>query len=152
MNSRRHLGYLSHSRAARQRKADRGAVDRTRYGTTRISTRKSCFTHHTQQIAKASVMYDARAILTQAGAPRAAITNERQTCLRAGTDGGGASRGMVHGAVRPKSASRLNGLVEGARMGRGFWLREEDRATPVTWSGSRAFGYAPLARVRRRTL
>ena len=78
MNSRRHLGYLSHSRAARQRKADRGAVDRTRYGTTRISTRKSCFTHHTQQIAKASVMYDARAILKR-------VNVLKQTCLRAGT-------------------------------------------------------------------
>ena len=42
--------------------------------------------------------------------------------------------GGVNGAVRPKSASRLNGLVEGARMGRGFWLRsgcvcDRDRKT-----------------------
>ena len=31
-------------------------------------------------------------------------------------------------------------------------LREEDRATPVPMDGSRASGYVPLARVRRRTL
>ena len=49
----------------RRAKGIRGAVDRvlvfTRYGTKRIST-KSYFTHHTQQISKAAVMYDARAI------------------------------------------------------------------------------------------
>ena len=31
-------------------------------------------------------------------------------------------------------------------------LREEDRATPVPMDGSRASGYVPPARVRRRTL
>ena len=72
-HSRRHVSYLSHG--PRQRR--RGAVDRTQYGTTRIST-KSYFTHHTQQIAKAAVMYDARAILKR-------VTVLKQTCLRAGT-------------------------------------------------------------------
>ena len=70
-HSRRHVGYLT------GRAKGRGAVDRTRYGTTRIST-KSYFTHHTQQIAKAAVMYDARAILKR-------VTVLKQTCLRAGT-------------------------------------------------------------------
>ena len=55
-HSRRHCGYL-HGRSK-----GKGAVNRTRYGRTRIST-KSFFIHHTQQMAKAAVMYDARAIL-----------------------------------------------------------------------------------------
>ena len=71
-HSRRHVGYLT------GRAKGRGAVDRTRYGTTRIST-KSYFTpHRSQQIAKAAVMYDARAILKR-------VTVLKQTCLRAGT-------------------------------------------------------------------
>mgnify|MGYP006974839148 CR=1 FL=1 len=56
-HSRRHCGYL-HGRSK-----GKGAADRTRYGRTRIST-KSFFVHHTQQMAKAAVMYDARAIHT----------------------------------------------------------------------------------------
>ena len=79
-HSRRHVSYLSHG--PRQRR--RGAVDRTQYGTTRIST-KSYFTHHTQQIAKAAVMYDARAILKRVTVPR---PNEADMRLRAGGDGG----------------------------------------------------------------
>ena len=71
--------------------AERG-VDRTptrvQY-TTRIST-KSDFTHHTQQISKAAVMYDARAILKR-------VTVLKQTtrhgCLSEGGNGG-ARRGM----------------------------------------------------------
>ena len=34
------------------------------YGTTRVST-KSFYTHHTQQMSKAAVMYDAKAIRKQ---------------------------------------------------------------------------------------
>ena len=41
-----------------------GAVDRTWYGSTRISP-KSYFVHHTQRITKAAVMHDAKAILKQ---------------------------------------------------------------------------------------
>jgi glycerol-3-phosphate dehydrogenase (NAD+) len=55
-HSRRHCGFL-HGRAKR-----RGAIDRTRYGRTHISTR-SFFAHHTQQISKAATMWDARAII-----------------------------------------------------------------------------------------
>ena len=40
------------------------AVDRTKYGSTRIST-KSYLVHHVQQISKAEVIGDARAILKQ---------------------------------------------------------------------------------------
>ena len=47
------------------------------YASTRIST-KSYFTHHTQQIAKAALMYDARANLKR-------VTVLKQTCLRMGT-------------------------------------------------------------------
>ena len=54
-HSRSHCGFL----AARSKTP--GAVDRTRYGGTRIST-KSFFVHHTQQMAKAAAMFDARAI------------------------------------------------------------------------------------------
>ena len=49
----------------------------------------------------------------------ARLTVLKQTCLRAGD--GGARRGMERRGL--SLASRLNGLVEGARMGRGFWLR-----------------------------
>ena len=42
----------------------RGAVDRTRYGTTRVSTR-SHYVHHMQQIVKAAVEHDAMAIRKQ---------------------------------------------------------------------------------------
>ena len=40
----------------------KGAIDRTVYGTTRLST-QSYYTHHTQQLSKAAVTYDAKAIL-----------------------------------------------------------------------------------------
>jgi len=59
-----------------------GATKRTRCGTTRISTKSTYFTHHTQQqIAKAAVMYDALAIVSS-GSPCSSIL--KQTCLRAG--------------------------------------------------------------------
>ena len=70
-HSRRHCGYL-HGRSK-----GKGAADRTRYGRTRIST-KSFFVHHTQQIAKAAVMYDARAILKR-------VSVLKQQRLRTGT-------------------------------------------------------------------
>ena len=38
-----------------------GAVDRTQYGDTRIST-KSFYVHHAQMLSKAAVMHDAKAI------------------------------------------------------------------------------------------
>ena len=44
-----------------ERTKGRRAVDRTRYGSLRASTR-SFYAYHLQQISKAAVMYDARAI------------------------------------------------------------------------------------------
>ena len=41
---------------------------------------KSYFAHHTQQIAKAATMYDARAILK-----RVTVGSSKQTCLKTGT-------------------------------------------------------------------
>ena len=70
-HSRRHCGYLT------GRSKGRGAADRTRYGSTRIST-KSFFAHHTQQVSKAATMHDARAILKQ-------VTVIKQNCLQTGT-------------------------------------------------------------------
>ena len=70
-HSRRHCGYLT------GRSKGKGAADRTRYGSTRIST-KSFFAHHTQQVSKAATMHDARAILKQ-------VTVIKQNCLQTGT-------------------------------------------------------------------
>ena len=47
-----------------RRSAGKGAADRSVYGTTRVSTR-SFYTHHTQQMSKAAVMHDAKAIRRQ---------------------------------------------------------------------------------------
>ena len=47
-----------------RRSTGKGATDRTRYGTTRIST-KSFYTHHGQMLVKAAVVYDALAINKQ---------------------------------------------------------------------------------------
>ena len=44
-----------------RRSEGKGATDRTKYGGTRIST-NSFYVHHCQMIAKAAVMWDARAI------------------------------------------------------------------------------------------
>ena len=61
-------GIAPHSYAVCVRLARRAsgahAVDRTKYGSTRISTR-SYLVHHVQQISKAAVIGDARAILKQ---------------------------------------------------------------------------------------
>ena len=50
--------------ALAQRTKGRGAVDRTKYGSTRASP-KSYYVHHMQQISKAAVLYDAMAIRKQ---------------------------------------------------------------------------------------
>ena len=55
---RKQLGGLA------SRAKGRGAVDRTKYGTARTSP-KSFYTHHSQQISKAAVVYDAMAIRKQ---------------------------------------------------------------------------------------
>ena len=47
-----------------RRSEGRGATDRTIYGRTRIST-KSFYVHHSQMLAKAAVMFDAKAIRKQ---------------------------------------------------------------------------------------
>ena len=44
-----------------RRSEGKGAADRTKYGGTRIST-KSFYIHHCQMLAKAAVMWDAKAI------------------------------------------------------------------------------------------
>jgi hypothetical protein len=54
--ARAHIGKL-----ARRSQGAQGAVDRTQYGDTRIST-KSFYVHHAQMLSKAAVMNDARAI------------------------------------------------------------------------------------------
>ena len=77
-HSRRHCGYL-HGRSTRK-----GATDRTRYGRTRIST-KSFFVHHTQQMAKAAVMYDARAILK-----RVSVIKQQRLCTGMAANAAGA--------------------------------------------------------------
>ena len=78
-HSRRHCGLLT------GRTRGKGAVDRTRYGSTRISP-KSYFVHHTQRITKAAVMYDAKAILKQ-------VVVLKQRCLRTGTAAHAATAG-----------------------------------------------------------
>ena len=52
-----------------RRSEGKGAADRTKYGGTRIST-KSFYIHHCQMLAKAAVMWDAKAI------------RKRITCLK----------------------------------------------------------------------
>ena len=47
-----------------ERASGPGAVDRTKYGSTRASP-KSYYVHHLQQISKAAVVYDAMAIRKQ---------------------------------------------------------------------------------------
>ena len=44
-----------------ERAKGRGAIDRTKYGST-CSSPKSFYTHHSQQISKAAVVFDAMAI------------------------------------------------------------------------------------------
>ena len=58
-------GIAPHSRAFLRRHARRasakGARDKTKYGTTRVSTR-SFYTHHTQRLSTAAVRLDAKNI------------------------------------------------------------------------------------------
>ena len=58
LRGRKQLGVLS------ERAKGRGATDRTKYGSTRGSP-TSYYVHHTQQISKAAVLYDAMAIRKQ---------------------------------------------------------------------------------------
>ena len=44
----------------------KGGTDRTKYGSSRASTR-SFYVHHMQQVSKAAVVYDARATRVQIG-------------------------------------------------------------------------------------
>ena len=53
--SRAHIAKLA------RRSTGRGATDRTRYGGTRIST-KSFYVHHSQMLAKAAVVHNAKAM------------------------------------------------------------------------------------------
>ena len=55
---RSHMGFLS------RRVQGKNAIDRTKYGRTRVST-KSFYTHHQQQISKAATKYDASQIRAQ---------------------------------------------------------------------------------------
>jgi hypothetical protein len=77
--------------ALAERAKGRSATDRTRYGTTRASTR-SYYVHHTQQIAKAAVMYDAQAIRKQ-------IICERQRLLTSHTPHDQPSTGAANAAA-----------------------------------------------------
>ena len=56
--TRRALGALA------RRSEGKNATDRTKYGQTRASPRKF-YTHHMQQLSRAAVMYDARALAKQ---------------------------------------------------------------------------------------
>ena len=85
-------GIAPHSYAVCVRLAQRAggahAVDRTKYGSTRISTR-SYLVHHVQQISKAAVIGDARAILNEAGYSRQAahVRDDRAGGCDGGTRG-----------------------------------------------------------------
>ena len=75
-------GIAPHSFAVCVRLAQRAggahAVDRTKYGSTRIST-KSYLVHHVQQISKAAVIGYARAILN-AGYSRVTARGKQRMC------------------------------------------------------------------------
>ena len=62
--------------ALSERAKGRNAVDRTKYGQARASPR-SYYVHHTQQIAKAAVLFDAAAIR------KAALTTRQRVCFAA---------------------------------------------------------------------
>ena len=51
-------------------------MDRTRYGSTRIST-KSFYTHHAQMLSKAAVVYDALAINKHIVTKRQKLINQQ---------------------------------------------------------------------------
>ena len=77
--------------ALAERAKGKSATDRTRYGTTRASTR-SYYVHHTQQIVKAAVMYDAQAIRKQ-------VLCERQRLLTSHTPHHPPNTGAAHAAA-----------------------------------------------------
>ena len=56
----------AHGRRLAERARAKGGTDRTKYGSSRASTR-SFYVHHMQQVSKAAVMYDARATRVQIG-------------------------------------------------------------------------------------
>ena len=58
------IGYQARRVTDKKGKKRKGVVDRTKYGTTRRSTR-SFYTHHMQMIVKAAVVYDSRNIRAQ---------------------------------------------------------------------------------------
>ena len=86
-------GIAPHSYAVCERLARRAsgahAVDRTKYGSTRISTR-SYLVHHVQQISKAAVIGDARAILKQ-------VTHGKQEAAHVRADRAGGCDGGTRG-------------------------------------------------------
>ena len=66
-------GISPHTRASirylSRRASAKGAIDRTKYGRTRVSP-KSFYTHHTQRLVKAAVMEDAKNIRKQVNCHR----------------------------------------------------------------------------------
>ena len=56
----------AHGRRLAERARAKGGTDRTKYGSSRASTR-SFYVHHMQQVSKAAVMHDARATRVQIG-------------------------------------------------------------------------------------
>ena len=86
-----HIGHLAR-RARGDGGARGGGRDRTRYGTSRTSA-KSFFVHHTQRIALAAVLHDARAL-------RRAIRARRTAMMPTVADTGGANRARGGGGVR----------------------------------------------------
>ena len=62
-------------------------MDRTRYGSTRIST-KSFYTHHAQMLSKAAVVYDALAINKNIVTKRQKLINDSKTAADAAPLGG----------------------------------------------------------------
>ena len=81
----------------------KGATDRTVYGTTRVSTR-SFYTHHTQQMSKAAVMHDAKAIRRQVLYLKQRVFGCAVRATEAGADGepaavaGGKGRALGRGS------------------------------------------------------
>ena len=70
-----------------RRSEGKGATDRTKYGGTRIST-NSFYVHHCQMIAKAAVMWDARAIRKKITCPCTCL--KQVVCTAAEAVAGGA--------------------------------------------------------------
>ena len=56
--------FRAHVRRLERRSTGKGATDRTKYGTSRMST-KNFYVHHIQRMSTAAVSYDAKAIRRQ---------------------------------------------------------------------------------------